>query len=105
VAEHAIPNLGCCCPYCRHGFDASTNVDGDGQPKPGGLMLCINCAALLVLDEHLQPGEPTPQLVAQVMGDPESRRRIIALRKGIAAAAVTAAVERASGTLSEGRKT
>lgn len=57
------------CPACGTELDAAGGSDKAGQPKPGDLSVCINCATILQFDEqlhlHLAPGEVVNQARAE----------------------------------------
>lgn len=42
-----------CCPSCGADLPCSTAVDGEAQPSPGDVSVCMYCCAPLVFTEGL----------------------------------------------------
>ena len=52
------------CPVCGTPLPLASAIQGDHEPKPGDLSLCIHCAAYLEMDDDLNLKVfPTEQLL------------------------------------------
>lgn len=58
MTTHRVPVS--ICPACGCEFNFAGAPGFDERPKPGDLLLCIECAVPLRFDEHMQP-VPLPQ--------------------------------------------
>ncbi len=59
------------CPHCGYAFDAASTVQGEGDPEPGALSICISCGETMVIDDALRLRIMTPEERAKI--DPKTR--------------------------------
>lgn len=63
------------CPSCGHTIDALGRPDGgDILPRPDDVTLCINCAAVLIINHDLTVRSPTPGELDDMKTDMDLRK-------------------------------
>jgi hypothetical protein len=43
----------------RKKLDTASDIDGDDQPKPGNLTICLDCGHVMVFGDDMWPRNPT----------------------------------------------
>ena len=69
------------CLYCNHKLDGATQVNGNHQPKPGDVSICIACGNVSIFKEDMTLRKPSPEEEAEMQNDPnilEAQRAIFA---------------------------
>jgi hypothetical protein len=61
------------CPSCGKEFDAASNAEGEGRPRPGDWTMCFGCGELLAFDETLTPRALTEAEQREADADPRVR--------------------------------
>lgn len=62
--EFAIPRRPC--PHCGRQNDRATNIDRDGAPEPGSVVICMHCVGISLYDQALVPQKASPEDLARL---------------------------------------
>lgn len=71
----------CRCLSCGTTCNAATSTDGDHDPEPGGITVCLYCGHVMAFDDGMTMRELTDEEMVDIAGD----ERIIAIQKARAA--------------------
>lgn len=67
------------CTNCGKVNDAATALDGDIQPEPGDVAVCLYCHHLMVYGDGLTLRDPTSDELIDMAGDPDVLRTMRAV--------------------------
>jgi hypothetical protein len=59
------------CLNCGYKLDAATGVNHDDRPRPGNLLICFRCGAVMKFDDGLKPRAMTEKEQAEIHADPQ----------------------------------
>lgn len=59
------------CPVCGHILDAATSINGEFEPRPGDVTLCVQCGEILIFNKDLRGRIPTAEEKLQYGDMPE----------------------------------
>lgn len=66
------------CWHCDRVLDAATPIDdGDPQPEPGAISLCLYCGAVAYFGDDLALRPPTEAELEQLGANPEFRQQYV----------------------------
>lgn len=66
------PMTECNCLKCGRKVDTLGNPEGAGRPKPGSLIVCIRCGAVMVLSEEWTLRGMTDAEIEELFADTET---------------------------------
>ena len=69
------------CPHCQHELTATTAIDGEHKPAPGGFTVCAYCACILSFDNDLKLQYLTSDNVAWLKDNEDVRDRLAKAQK------------------------
>jgi hypothetical protein len=69
------------CLHCHKKHDMALDIDGQAQPKPGNITICIDCGHVMVFGHDMWPRNPTREEQIEMAGD----KRLLAAQRVLGA--------------------